>query len=239
MLAFLLSAHSTSSHALPQRRASARKFRLLACASCRRIDSLLVDNRSRWALQVSERFADELASEQELNEAWEAAAAAAQDLFAGKAVSDSYMAGVFGLPFGGERAMALAARAAAQAASRLAPEAAVSSAFDAAVERGVVPGARDWAVEALGAPARLSLLRDVFGNPFRSVVVAPEWRTQTVLAIARGAYLEQAFERVAILADALEEAGCHSVELLEHCRAQVLHVLGCWALDLVLGKGAE
>jgi hypothetical protein len=235
MLAFLLSAHSATPEASRQRRASARKFRLLACACCRRIDLLLLDDRSRKALEVSERFADELASARELNEAWENASAAAEVLLGGTA-ADSYRAGAFGLPSTGRRAMALAARAAAEAAAPLTPEAATRSAFDAAVERGAVPGATAWAVEALGAPARERLLRDLFGNPFRPVVLAPEWRTPTVLAIAGGTYAERAFERLPYLADALEDAGCQSVELLEHCRGPVFHVLGCWALDSIMGK---
>jgi hypothetical protein len=41
--------------------------------------------------------------------------------------------------------------------------------------------------------------------------------------------------RVAILSDALEEAG-GSGEILDHLRGPGLHVCGCWALDLILGK---
>ena len=38
------------------------------------------------------------------------------------------------------------------------------------------------------------------------------------------------------LADALEKAGCTEPAILDHCRGRGPHVLGCWALDLVLGK---
>jgi hypothetical protein len=238
MLAFLLSAQSASSLPPQQHRSRARKLRLLACACCRRIDDLLVDDRSWTAIEVSERFADGSASERELDAAREEATAAASDLLGGTA-ADSYRAGAFGLPSTGRRAVALAARAAAEAASRLEPEAAVSSSFDAAVEYGAVSDSTAWAVRALGAPARVRLLRDLFANPFRPVVMAPEWRTETVLGIARGAYDERAFERLPILGDALDEAGCHSAELLEHCRDEVFHVHGCWALDLVLGESAD
>jgi hypothetical protein len=48
---------------------------------------------------------------------------------------------------------------------------------------------------------------------------------------------ERAFDRMPILADALEDAGCDDPLLLEHCRKEDKHVRGCWALDLLTGKG--
>ena len=42
--------------------------------------------------------------------------------------------------------------------------------------------------------------------------------------------------RLAVLADALEEAGCTDESILTHLRSAGPHVRGCWALDLVLGK---
>jgi hypothetical protein len=43
-------------------------------------------------------------------------------------------------------------------------------------------------------------------------------------------------QRLAVLADALEEAGCNDAEILTHLRSPGPHVRGCWALDLILGK---
>jgi hypothetical protein len=43
-------------------------------------------------------------------------------------------------------------------------------------------------------------------------------------------------DRLAILADALEEAGCTNEEILSHCRSPNDHVRGCWLIDLILGK---
>jgi hypothetical protein len=43
--------------------------------------------------------------------------------------------------------------------------------------------------------------------------------------------------RLAILADALIDAGCDDAELIQHCRSAGPHVRGCWAVDLILGKG--
>jgi len=51
-----------------------------------------------------------------------------------------------------------------------------------------------------------AVIREVFGNPFRSVAADPKWLTSSVVALAEGIYLERAFDRMPILADALEEA---------------------------------
>ncbi|HKB40626.1 MAG TPA: hypothetical protein VKD72_29640, partial [Gemmataceae bacterium] len=42
--------------------------------------------------------------------------------------------------------------------------------------------------------------------------------------------------RLAVLADALEDAGCSDADLLSHLRGSGPHVRGCWAVDLILGK---
>jgi hypothetical protein len=79
-------------------------------------------------------------------------------------------------------------------------------------------------------------LRDIVGNPFRPVAIDPAWRTSTVVGLATAIYAERAFDRLPILADALEDAGCDQLDLLAHCRSDGPHVRGCWAVDLVLGK---
>jgi hypothetical protein len=43
--------------------------------------------------------------------------------------------------------------------------------------------------------------------------------------------------RLAVLADALEEAGCADADLLVHLRGPGPHARGCWVLELLLGKG--
>jgi hypothetical protein len=82
-------------------------------------------------------------------------------------------------------------------------------------------------------------LRDLFGNPFRQSVIGPDclaWNDGTVPRIARAIYDERAFERMPILADALEDAGCGDADILRHCREPGEHVRGCWVIDLLLGK---
>jgi hypothetical protein len=80
------------------------------------------------------------------------------------------------------------------------------------------------------------LLRCVFGNPFREPAFNKKWRTETVTALASGIYEERAFDRLPILADALEEAGCDDPAMLSHLRVPGPHCRGCWVLDLALGR---
>jgi hypothetical protein len=82
------------------------------------------------------------------------------------------------------------------------------------------------------------IARDVFGNPFRPLpVLAPEWRTSTVLALAKQMFDTGDFSAMPILADALQDAGCDGDVILSHCRdPEGVHVRGCWVVDLVLAK---
>lgn len=81
------------------------------------------------------------------------------------------------------------------------------------------------------------VLREVFGpTPFRRIAITPSCIDSTVMAVANGIYHEGAFDRLPILADALQDAGCENEELLAHFRADTAHVRGCWALDLILSK---
>jgi hypothetical protein len=88
------------------------------------------------------------------------------------------------------------------------------------------------------------VVRDVFGNPYRPVAVQPAWLSAAVTSLPQAAYDERDMptgelqrDRLLVLADALEECGCTEAELLGHLRGPGPHVRGCWALDLVLGKG--
>ncbi len=81
------------------------------------------------------------------------------------------------------------------------------------------------------------LVRDVAGNPFRpAAAVTPEWRTPTVLAVARNIYDGRNFYDLPVLADALQDAGCDDADWLGHCRAPGVHARGCWAVDALLGR---
>jgi hypothetical protein len=87
---------------------------------------------------------------------------------------------------------------------------------------------------------QVALCRDVFGNPFRAARVERSWlawNDACVARMAQGIHEERAYDRVPILHDALLDAGCDDEAILSHCRAPGPHVRGCWAIDLILGKG--
>lgn len=78
--------------------------------------------------------------------------------------------------------------------------------------------------------------RDLAGNPFRRAAFSTVWRTSAVLALANVAESDRAYDRLPILADALEEAGCDDPDILSHCRGDGPHFAGCWVVDLILGR---
>ncbi len=95
------------------------------------------------------------------------------------------------------------------------------------------------------------LFREILGNPFRPWQVVAEWLdpaariapdgatirvTDTAKSLAETIDLERVYDRLPILADALEDAGWTDPALLTHCRHGTGHVRGCWAVDLVLGR---
>jgi hypothetical protein len=195
--------------------AGERRWRLFACGCCRRVWYMLRDRRSRRAVEVAERFADGAAAARELDEACRGALDTWQhwprmDALAVKAIG--------------------AATWVAKPAVGL-HEAATVLEYTLASEARLPPD------EAL--LDRADLVRDVFGNPFRPAAVDPAWlawNDGTVARLARAVHDEGAFDRLPVLADALEEAGCADPDILAHCRAAGAHVRGCWLLDLLLDR---
>jgi hypothetical protein len=230
-------------------RMSKRKISLYVCAGLRSIWDLLYDHTSRNAVEMAERAADGAATEHEIGYATWAAECPTfgfdfdPQFIRGNMRGGDYWPGV-------KRLLEMGVYTEADIATdgRLGDEAVVRRLYNAAdiayqcLYRIDDEGLGEPLLEHLVSQPEWPggwLVREVFGNPFCPVAVAPEWRTEAVMAIARGAYTERAFDRLPFLADALEDAGCDAAEMLAHCRGPGPHVLGCWALDLVLGKQAE
>jgi len=204
-------------------KASDRKLRLFACTCCRRVWHLLTDARSRRAVEVIERYVDGLATEKELDAASDAAIFAADELNA-----SSLPAAIVAASSAPEYATAAEGYTAHAAACAIA----YSNYGD------VTPGTLD----PLECVAQSALLRDLF-VPFRPVTLDPAWRTPTATALATAAYEERHLpagildtQRLAVLADAIEYAGCTDEQILAHLRGPGPHIRGCWVIDLLLGK---
>jgi hypothetical protein len=87
--------------------------------------------------------------------------------------------------------------------------------------------------------AQCALLRDIIGVRLIRPTIPAAWLAacnRTVPRLAQAIYVERAFDRLPILADALEEAGCDNADILNHCRQPGDHVRGCWVVDALLGK---
>jgi hypothetical protein len=197
---------------------SGRKLRLWAAACCRLCWGLLKGPRSRAAVEAAEQFADGRISAAKLAAAGEGAREAVETL-------SNFDPAV--KPF---RHAALAADD--TAAPHLGPV------IGAPRRARLALLAAGLASQGAAQAAVLTLLRDVLGNPFRRLKVKRSWLKWdggTVPNMARGIYEERAFDRLPVLADALEDAGRTGAELLGHLRGPGPHARGCWALDLLLG----
>lgn len=256
---------------------SYRKVRLFSTNCCRHIWRLLVDNRSRRAVEAADRYADELASASELASAYSDARAVCEE--AGQA---KYKEEFQTYPYTNRmtlvRAQLYAAKAALVAVSPLAKEpyqlfefpkkspvrrlsedegASGWSRFAAAAEAEFLSftpiseqrdvfevaheiwGQAKYSAECQEMAFQVALLHDIIGNPFRPATVNNHilsWNNGTVLKLAQAIYAEQTFERMSILADALEDAGCNNANILDHCRENRTHWRGCWVVELIMEK---
>jgi hypothetical protein len=218
---------------------SDRKGRLFACACCRRVWPLLTDERTRKTVAVSEQFADGLATDQELESAYVQGKLAA--IAARGTVTE-------------ERLFSGAAEAGIQRKPLHPRELEISldgwyltNPFWVIVVRLISDGVSSKAERCLAWSIQCELLRDLFGNPFRPSPPLPPtvltWNDATVRRIAESIYEERRLPegtldngRLAILSDALLDAGCDNEELIAHCRSPGPHVRGCWAIDQILEK---
>jgi len=193
------------------RKASGRKLRLFAVACCRSdwTWTRLEDQRSRRAVEVAERLADDQVGKEELGPAAHEAYEAAVDASAQRVDNWVWLS-----------------ECAWRAAHSIDPD--PFTFVDKQFLRESVRGE--------GTKSEATLVREIFGNPFRPVSLDSGWLTPTVKQIAESIYNDRAFEKMPILGDALEDAGCGNADILNHCRQPGEHVRGCWVLDLVLGK---
>ena len=246
-----------------------RKLRLFACACARRVWHLLEDERSRKAVEVAERFAEGMASPEQLDAAYDAADGAAWDLYRRGGLHAADIARRRADPEANKRPARVvfgeepeervwrAAKAAFYVTCRkvgipgtkvvfeggawvaaLTASMCASEAIAGSTELRARAASFETSVESgrfYNEPWQSNLIRCIFGNPFRPVTFDPTRLTPASVALAKSIHTGRSFNLVADLADALEEAGCCDVAMLNHCRKPGEHAGGCWVIDAVLG----
>lgn len=200
-------------------RVSDRKLRLFACAYCRKVWDRISDEERR-NIEVTERYVDGRATEEECR---------------------SFKWPVYQFRFGPKGIMLLDSQA--DTAARRWTSLAV---LHQVVDLGALDHPEYDRIEREEASRQSDLLREILANPYRPVAVCLDilrWNDAVVVRLAQAAYDERHLPagtldngRLAILADALEEAGCTEADILDHLRGPGPHVRGCWVVDLVLGK---
>ncbi len=237
-------------------RATDRQFRLFVCACCRRFLPLLPkkpahDRRlCEKAIDYGERFADGAVTRKELIAAFDEqdwANVSHDGYLAATAARTAVYTEIAGSTRPMLRGRNLIAHPASEAAeySRTVVGRLLAQSPSA---KGSTPTSRKRLATITEKRYQVAVLRDLFGNPFHAVPPAEDrkawarkqrqwlaWNEGCVPKLARTIYDERCIERLPILADALEEAGCSQPELLAHCRGPGPHGRGCWVVDLLLG----
>jgi hypothetical protein len=205
------------------KKASPRKLRLLCCAACRRVWDVLAGKPNRTAIEVAELYADGAVPDQRRADAYTKSSTFLR--FNQAQYNPAHMAA------GRTRDQASEIRKCLAGAS-----------YVAGYDRASRTGTHGTAFEEERA-AQCGLAREIFGDPFQAVTLDPALFGPDVTDVARAAYEDRVLPsgqldptRLAVLADALQEAGCADTALLSHLRSPGPHVRGCWALDLILGK---
>jgi hypothetical protein len=215
---------------VPEGKTSDRKLRLFAVACCRRVWHLIRAEYHRRTVEVAERFADGLATREELVDSYQVGENRPGSLDEGdfdpRAEGDDF--DPFCVPWPSSATCACAACSGSNAAEETPYWCAALAAWT-----------RPKTIMEDERVAQADLLRDNCGNPFRSVAIDPawlSWSNGTVPKLVQVIYDDRRFSDLPILADALEEAGCSNPDILAHCRSEGPHVRGCWVVDLILGK---
>lgn len=197
-------------------KASDRKLRLFACALCR---PFCFDERTSKAVVTIEDYVDGLASHNEL-----AVCARNIDGF-WRRINESRRDRASKSSRIGQTSYEIVSYAAGHDPWRAASDVIRTATW---LNRNTNTG--------LDTSAQARLLRDMFENNYRPSRLLAEWQSRTVVDLVLAIYNQRTFEQMPILADALEESGCHDEVVLQHCRQAQEHCRGCWVADLLLGR---
>ncbi|MGF1579007.1 MAG: hypothetical protein ACFCD0_06555 [Gemmataceae bacterium] len=206
---------------------SDRKLRIFECAYVRQVWSELPDNALRQAIKPCEEFADGLANSEELLSPRKNAYQTYRGI--GDIIADHG---------------ALAINDLCRATPQYPMGAGSAAGITTVLTEVIYIQDQNWHVARQTADEiHCRLFREVVGNPFREIQIAPRWKTSTVVSPTKATHGNRSLPmgtldptQFAVLADALEEVGCDNTDILTHCRELDRdHVRGCWVLDLLLG----
>jgi hypothetical protein len=231
-----------------------RKFRLFACACCRRIWEHIPEPCNRDAVVAVEDFVEGRLDGGVLSTALTASSAVEwKEDGSGRRSEPGYWA----VKYLGRGFYKMTAAASALLISSLVVclangeygrEAGEEFASSYYMHAGVFLRPFRWpepipAGVATELATQAALLRCIFGNPFAPVDFDSAWRTLTILSLAQAAYDVRILpvgtldpDQLLVLSDALEDAGCANHDILAHLRDPEPHGRGCWGVDWILGK---
>ena len=211
-----------------------RKIRLFGLACCRRVWHLLPDQFHRDAVELVERYVDGTATVEEFKRVY---GCHSQIDRSGHA-SGGYWAAlaVFHVMFTYDTNPTAEDGYLLYGVNEAADDSCAAIAF---AQEGTDSEGKQkrWNEEAI---KQADIVREIILHPDRpSPTVKPSWLAWNNGAIRKmvpSIYDARAFDRLPLLADALEDAGCTDADILAHCRGGGEHVRGCWVVDLLLGK---
>jgi len=197
-----------------------RKLRLFGCACCRRIWHLL-EERAKAGVRSIEQFTDGLLDQQDFERAAR---------WVGNELTSQVLAMRGGVVICATTAVVRFFIDDTTGVTDLLMRVVADGAWFAASAAGVgnanQPDAREQQAQA-------RLLRDIFGTPFRPPPPIESFLLTWNNGLAQAAYDDRLLPsgeldsaRLAVLADALTDAGCTDVELLEHLRGEGPHLRG-------------
>ena len=228
-------------HRTPETPGVRRRLRLVLCGAARTVWDRLPHDDLRAAVEVAERFADDQASRRELTQAAQmvrqfvaAAERSWRRLAEDRHTTDHQFAAAAYQATAAELVLACCERSVTVA--RIAGQELAQTPKLAAPQR-VWDECRvpEWYKLEVGPDPAAAVVRDIFGHP-APPQFADGWKSPTVLALTAGIAADAGFDRLPVLADALEDAGCEDERVLGHCRGPGPHWRGCWVVDGLAGR---
>jgi hypothetical protein len=218
---------------------SRRRASLFLCAVCRMNWHLLYDPASQECVEIVERFVDGQASDEELRYSRYCAECSTF----GYDFAPARWRGQTKLPVGVQKLLQMGViseqdfereEAAVEPQVKQQFLAAANLAYNAGSTRPLEDSCLLTNLRRIDGPVA-AIARCIFGPPGKEPIEA-RWVSPNVQTLAQTVYTGCDYDKLPVLADALEDAGCQKSNILKHCRESIRHFRGCWVVDLLLAK---